>query len=276
MPIQRCKSGACATLGFLRRTAQFGFLLLVAILLADTASAQPSAAVELSAVYWRPAASLRTASDAAGIPGTPLDLKADTNVVDRGFPAIALGVRLAARHRLRIEYIPIRYEATGPAGRDIVFSGGAYPRGETVTTTFSWSAVNVAYEYDFLMRPRFSLGAIVEAKSTVVEQRLFGATADRSRRTSVPAPAVGFAGRGPIAPRLTLFGEARGFAVPDGENGHYGGRYIDVDGGATVALRRHVGARLGVRWLNIRHLGESDSARLSLAGVYGGVVITSR
>lgn len=240
------------------------------------AEAQTAPKVELSVIYWHPVASMQLSSDAPEIPGTPIDLKGDMSVSDRGFPAVAVAFRPAARHRVMLEYIPIRYDATASIPRTVTFSGATYSSGDRVASTFAWDAINVGYEYDFAMRPRFEFGVVVEAKSTVVRQELRSASADRSRRTSVPAPAVGFVARSALGARVSLYGEARGFAVPDGQNGHYGGRYVDVDGGAAVALASHVGVRAGIRWLNIRHLGESDSTRLSLAGAYAGMSITSR
>lgn len=225
-------------------------------------------------MYWRPDAALRVSSDGPGLPGSQVDLMNDLGARDHGVPAFGLVLQPARRHRIRFEYLPIRYDSTATLAHDVAFSGSTYRRGDLVRSSFAWDAVNIGYEYDFIARPRLAVGAIGEAKLSWVRQELAGPTADLTRTTSVPAPALGAALRVSPDPRLTLYAEFRGFVVPDGRNGHFGGRYVDLDAGGTIGLARHVGLRAGLRWLNIRHLGAADTARMSFPGVYAGVLFT--
>jgi len=254
--------------------------LASSLLAAPCARAQSSGAappddfrVELTAAWWRPDAAIVLASDVPGTPGTAIDFTRDLGFANRGLPDIQLVVKAAAKHKVRFEYIPIHYAASGTPARDLVFDGASYPSGAPIASTFDWKAWRIGYEYDFLVRPRFFAGLVVEGRQTDITVRLAGASADRSVRTQIPIPAAGGIVRVQAARRLSLTGEIDFFKVPDNAAKSYGGRYADVDLYATLALGRRLAARGGFRSLAIRHLGDTDSGTLRLNGVYLGAVV---
>ena len=204
------------------------------LLAATAARAQPAAAsdagrFELTAAWWRPGQAIVLASDAPGVPGTSIDFARNLGFANRGLPDVQLVVRAAAKHRIRFEYVPIRYTAAGTPTRALVFDGATYPAGEPIATTFDWEAWRIGYEYDFLVRPRVAAGLIVEGRQTDITVRLAGASADHSVRTRIPIPAAGGTIRVQAARRLSLSGEVEFFKVPDNAQKSYGGRYADVD-----------------------------------------------
>jgi hypothetical protein len=256
---------------------------LAVSLVAPCAHAQSAAApnarnaddfrVEVAGLWWHPDAAIVLASDVAGVPGTPIDFKRDLGLSERGLPGLQIDVALAAKHRVRFEYLPIRYRAYAVTPQDLFFDGGRYPAGTAVTSTFDWKAWRVGYEYDFLVGPQVSAGLIVEGRQTDITVHLTGASVDHVVRTRIPIPAAGGIVRVRAAPRVSLGAEMDFFKVPDNARKNYGGRYLDVDVSATARLGAGWAARGGFRSLAVRHLGETDAGTLRLNGAYLGAVI---
>ncbi len=203
------------------------------------------------------------ASDAHGVPGTSIDFTRDLGFANRGLPGVQLVVKAAAKHKIRFEYIPIRYTASGTPARELVFDGAQLSRrrrrspprstgrrGASATSTTSSSG------------RASSPGSFVEGRQTDITVRLAGASADHSVRTEIPIPAAGGIVRvqagtsGCRSPARSISSRCR-----TTRQKNYGGRYADVDLYATVALDRRLAARGGFRSLAIRHLGETDSGR---------------
>jgi hypothetical protein len=217
---------------------------------------------------WAPRAGIIVSSDAQGIPGTRIDLKRDVGLLDRRFPDLQVTWRPGLRHKLRVEYLPIRFDSTATLSRDLVFNGATYPAGRPVTAGLDWTTYRFGYEYDFIVRRRASAGFIAEVKHTRVRAQLRASPIDEVSRQAMPVPAVGGVLRVYPTPRLSLSGEATFFAVPDRPDGHYGGRVADVDAAAVWAVTRRLGAQFGFRVIDIHHLGEWNTADFSLRGVY--------
>lgn len=229
--------------------------------------------IEAMAAIWAPGADIIVSSDAAGIPGTRIDLKRDVGMSDQRFPELQLTWRPKLRHRFRLQYIPVRFDSTATLSRDLVFNGATYLSGQPVTARLDWTTYRFGYEYDFVVRRRVTAGFIAEVKHTVVRAAFRAAPLDEVSRQAMPVPAVGGVLRLYPAPRLTLTGEATFFGVPDRADGHYGGRVADIDASAVWSIGRHLGAQLGYRAIDIHHLGEWNTADFKLKGVYAGAVV---
>jgi hypothetical protein len=229
--------------------------------------------VEALAGIWDPGADIVVSSDAPGTPGTRIDLKRDVGVIDQRFPALQLTWRPGLRHKLRLQYVPIRFDSTATLPRDLLFNGVTYAAGLPVIARLDWTTYRFGYEYDFIVRRRATAGLIVEVKHTRVRAELRSAPADEVSRQAMPVPAVGGMVRVYPAPRLSLTGEATFFGVPDRPDGHYGGHVADVDVSAVWNLTRPLGAQFGFRMIDIDHLGEWNTATFRLKGVYVGALV---
>ena len=229
--------------------------------------------IEALAGYWGPRADIIVSSDASGIPGTRIDLRSDFGVIDQRFPELQLTWRPGLRHKLRLQYIPIRFDSTATPARDLVFNGVTYRAGLPVTARLDWTTYRFGYEYDFIVRRRATAGFIAEVKHTRVRAELRTAPADEVSRQAMPVPAVGGIVRTYPAAHLSLTAEATFFGVPDRPDGHYGGHVADVDVSAVWNLTRYLGAQLGFRTIDINHLGEWNTATFTLKGVYVGALV---
>jgi hypothetical protein len=229
--------------------------------------------IEALAGYWAPLAAITVSSDAPGIPGTRIDLVGDLGLTDQRFPELQLTWRPGLSHRLRLQYIPIRFDSSSAPPRDLLFNGVTYRAGLPVTTRLDWTTYRFGYQYDFIVRRRATAGFIAEVKHTVVRAELRTPPADEVSRQAMPVPAVGGIVRVyPIA-HLSLTGEATFFGVPDRPDGHFGGHIADIDVSAVWNVARSLGAQVGFRTIDIHHLGEWNTASFTLKGVYVAALV---
>jgi hypothetical protein len=244
---------------------------LLVTLFAARASAQER--FEAAVGLWIPRADIIISSDGPGAPGTPIDLRQDAGLTDSHFPVVSGAWRVAARHRIRFEFVPISYESSATLSHDVNFTGAAFPRDTAVHSTLDWKSYAAGYEYDFVLRRRWSAGILVAARQTDIEERLSSASVTQVRRTRVPVPLAGGSLRVNPVNRLSLAFECAGFKVPNSADRHYGGHYLDAEARGTFDVAAGVGVQAGYRVVDIFHLGESDSATMTVKGLYVGVVV---
>lgn len=256
-------------------------LSLAALVVLSGSRALAQDRIEVSLGLWSPRADIVIASDGGGLQGTSIDVRQDAGLTDGHFPAAALTLRVAARHKVRFEYLQIRYDSSATLTHDVNFTGVTYPRGAAIGSTFDWKSYGLGYEYDFLVKPRWTAGLIVEARQTDIQERLSSASATQARRTRVPVPVVGGTVRVDPAKRFSFSAELTGFMVPNSADRRYGGHYLDMKllGAVDITPRPaqaghyRLGLQGGYRLVDIFHLGESDSATMTLKGVYFGAVV---
>jgi hypothetical protein len=234
--------------------------------------------IEGSVDLWFPTADLTFASagtdNLAGIPGTEIDAKGDLGLQDKNLPQFGLVVKGGKnRHKLRVQYIPVKYEQTGPLPRRIVFNGQAYPAGAPMNSTLKWQALRLGYEYDFVLKPRGFGGFIIEDKQTDVRVDLATPlVTPQFAHAQAPIPALGGIARYYPTPHLAITGEVTGFKIPDSIDNRYNAHYVDVDVYGMYNFTHNVGARFGYRSMDLGYLFKEDSGSFTLKGVYVGFV----
>ena len=257
---------------------------IVLVLLASPASAQyrprplndPATGeryhVEASASWWRPTADMVVASEGLGIPGTSIDFKTDLGVQDTGFPALNFVLRPAQSHKLRMQYIPIKYTGSATLRRAIVFNGQAYPLNLPVESILDWKAYRFNYEFDFITRNRGFGGFIIEAKYTDIRADLRSPLVTEFAHARFPVPALGGIARFYVVPNISITGEVTGFKIPDSIDNRYKAHYVDVDIYGTVNLTNNFGVQGGYRTLDLGYLIKKDTGSFTLKGLYFGGV----
>jgi len=267
-----------------RRVYAWAGLTLAATLLASPASAQykprplndPATGeafhIEGSASWWRPGADMNVASEGFGIAGTTIDFKKDLGMTDQSFPALNLVLKPAPRHKFRMQFIPISYQAQSTLRRDIVFNGQRYSANLPVNSTLDWKAYRFNYEFDFVSKNRGYAGFIVEAKYTDVQANLQSPLLSEFAHARFPVPALGGVGRVYVVPNISVTGEFTGFTIPDSIDNRYNAHYFDFDLYGTVNFTNNIGVQGGYRTLDLGYLIKSDSGSLNLKGIYFGVV----
>jgi hypothetical protein len=233
--------------------------------------------VEGGVDFWFGTADLSISSGGsgalAGIPGTDINAKRDLGLVDKNLPMLNFVLKGARRHKLRVQYVPIKYEQSAVLTRSIDFNGQRYSVGLPVNSTLDWKALRLGYEYDFVVKSRGYGGFIIEDKQTDV--RVDIATPlirPQFARAQAPIPALGFVGRYWIVSRMNITGEVTGFKIPDSIEGRYNAHYVDIDVFGTVNATNNLGVKFGYRSLDLSYKFQEDSGAFTLKGPYVGVV----
>jgi len=228
--------------------------------------------VEGGVSWWRPSSDMNIASEGFGIPGTSIDFKNDLGMQDSTFPALSLVLRPARSHKFRLQYIPIKYEASATLRRSIIFNGQLYPLNLPINSTLDWKAYRFNYEFDFVTKNWGYVGFILEGKYTDVRADLQSPLVTEFAHARFPVPALGGVGRYYIVPNISVTGELTAFRIPDSIDDRYRAHYVDVDIYGTVNFTNNVGVQGGYRTLDLGYLIKSDSGNLKLKGLYFGVV----
>lgn len=233
--------------------------------------------VEGGVDFWMSSANLVVASGGSGalegIPGTSINAKRDLGLVDRNLPQLNLVLKGARRHRLRLQYVPIKYDQSAVLTRTIDFNGQRYTVGLPVNSTLNWKALRIGYEYDFLIKPRGYAGFIIEDKQTDVRVDISTPLiTPQFAHAQAPIPALGGIARVWVVPRVNVTFEATGFKVPDSVDNRYNAHYVDVDFYGTINATNNVGVKVGYRSLDMAYKWKEDSGAFTLRGLYVGVV----
>jgi hypothetical protein len=267
------------------RAAAISLLSLVLGLSASTAHAQYSVKgpsdpatgeryhVEIGGFLWNPTPDIVISSEQLGIVGSNIDFVNDLGIEKTRFKQLRVVLRPARKHKLRFEYTPITYDATGKLTARIVFNGIEFPVTLPVNTNLQWKAYRFGYEYDFVSRDRGFVGLILEAKYTDVQATLSNVLATEFARARAPIPAIGGIARVYVVPNISITGEFSGFKLPDSINEDYRAKYYDLDIYGTVNFTDHFGAQAGYRSFDVLYKVEKDAGDLQLKGLYlGGIV----
>jgi hypothetical protein len=228
--------------------------------------------IEGSVSWWRPGSNMSIESEGFGIPGTVIDFKNDLGLQDSTFPALSLVLRPARSHKFRMQYIPIKYEASATLRRPIIFNGQLYPLNLPVNSTLDWKAYRFNYEFDFVTKNWGYAGFIIEAKYTDIRADLRSPLVTEFAHARFPAPALGGVGRYYIVPNISVTGEVTAFKIPDSIDDRYRAHYVDVDIYGTVNLTNNFGVQGGYRTLDLGYVIKSDTGTLKLKGLYFGAV----
>ena len=128
--------------------------------------------VEISGSVWNPSPVIVASSDQFGILGSEIDFASDLGMVRRSHNELRLTFKPARRHKLRLHWLPMRYQQRAVLTRRLVFQGVTYDLGLPVDSSITWNAWRFGYEFDVIARDRGFLGLILEAKYTDIQAEL--------------------------------------------------------------------------------------------------------
>ena len=229
--------------------------------------------VELSFNFWNPTPEPIISSEALGILGSDINLVDDLGIEKKRLKDLRLVLRPAKKHRFRINFLPMNYDAESQVKREFVFNGLRYRVGLPVATTAQFKAWRFGYEYDFLYRERGFLGVLIDVKYTDVNVGLNSPIGDEFTKAVAPLPTIGGVARVYPAKNVALNAEASYFKIPDAASEDYKGRYVDFDVYATYNPHKNVGVQAGYRSIDVFYKAKNDTGTLTFKGLYfGGTV----
>ncbi len=204
--------------------------------------------------------------------GTLVDFKSLLGLKQQVFPEGHLTIRLAPKHKLRGEYIPIFFkQATTSLPSTIKFNGQTYAAGDTVESTMHWNEWHVAYEFDPIVTDRGYIGGMAAVSSL----NLSGATADAAQSgtasVNIIMPGLGVTGRYYVSGNFSVTGDFLFFDLPGSETSTHG-HIINASGYATYNVNKHLGAQVGYRFFDTTHTWNSplNTGSMQLGGPFVG------
>jgi hypothetical protein len=229
--------------------------------------------VEVGGYFWNPKPDIVISSESLGIAGDEIDFVNDLGIAQKRFKQLKVVLRPATKQKFRFEYTPISYDALQTVTRSFVFNGQRYNIGVPVTTAVQWKAYRFGYEWDFVYRDRGFAGLLLDLKYTDVQATLSAPLVGiEFAHARAPVPAIGFIGRGYVAPNISITGEFSAFKTPK-INDKYQGKFYDFDLYGTVNFNDNVGAQVGYRSFDVFYQIEKDTGDLVLKGLYFGAVL---
>jgi hypothetical protein len=229
--------------------------------------------VEVGGYFWNPGPDILITSESLGIIGSRIDFVEDLGIEKTRHTQLKVVLRPATKHKFRFEYTPIKYTVEEAVlRRDIVFNGIEFPLALPIATEVIWRAYRFAYEWDFVYLDRGFVGLVLEAKYTDIETTLTNVFDTEFARARAPIPAIGFIGRGYVAPNISITGEFGFFKWPGGIIENTDGKYYDFDLYGTVNFNDNLGAQLGYRSLDVFYRVDNDEGNLTVKGIYFGGV----
>jgi hypothetical protein len=216
---------------------------------------------------------MTVSSESLGILGSQISFKDDLGLTDKSLPEFQLVLRPFRSHKLRVQYIPIQYDASATLTKDVIFNGIRYRLGLPTNSSLDWKALRFGYEYDFIVKNNGFAGFILEAKYTDVTVQLASPVNSEFAHAKAPIPAIGGIARYYVVPNISITGELTGFKIPDSVNNQYNAHYVDIDVYGTLNLTNNIGAQAGYRSLDLGYLVKTDSGSFVLRGLYFGAVL---
>ena len=229
--------------------------------------------IEVSFNFWNATPDAIVSSESLGIPGTDVDLVNDLGIEKKVLKDLRVVLRPAKKHRFRINYLPMNYDAESQVKREFVFNGLRYRVGLPVATTAQFKAWRFGYEYDFLYRDRGFLGVLLDVKYTDVNVGLNSPIGDEFTKKVAALPTIGGVARVYAATNLALNAELSYVKVPDNLSEEIDGRYIDFDLNATYNPHKNFGVQAGYRSVDVSYLVDLDSGDLKFKGLYFGATV---
>lgn len=228
--------------------------------------------IELAGTLWEPLSDGNVSSESLGIKGSTIDFTTDLGIKKKRFHELRLVLRPAERHKIRVSFLPLRWNTETKLSRDLIFNGIRYEQGLPITSSLELNTWRLAYEYDFLYMTRGFIGALIETKYTDVKTIISGGDEIEFSRARVPIPALGLISRGYVTKNFSITGEFTAFSIPK-INEKYVGRYVDFDIYGTLNFVKQFGVIAGYRSISASFQIEQDTGELLLQGGYIGAVI---
>ena len=230
--------------------------------------------IEASFGWWNPTPDFEIASESLpGVLGTRINAVTDLGIVPQRINELRIVLRPAQKHKFRLNYLPLSYNAVSTVHRELVFNGIKYGINLPVTTDLSWKTWHLGYEYDFVYRDRGYVGLVLQAKVTDIQANLRASIGSEFARAQAPIPAIGGVGRVYVVPNISITGELDFLKIPDSIDERYQAHYFDFDLYGTVNFNDFVGAQLGYRSLDLGYIIDNDQGNFKAKGFYfGGVV----
>jgi hypothetical protein len=229
-----------------------------------------------SAVFYSDTESLTSTvngtTTTTAVNGTLVDFRTSLHLKNQAFPDVRLTVRLAPKHKVRGEYVPLHYKQSEPAiPSDFKFNGQTYLKGQAVESTLRWNEWYAAYEFDPLVVDRGYLGAMAAVSSLNVSAATANAAQNGTASVNIIMPGLGATGRFYVSGKASVSGDFLYFYLPGSDTSTHG-HVLNTNFYLTYNINKHVGAQVGYRFYDTTHVWSSplNTGSMTIGGPFVG------
>jgi hypothetical protein len=230
--------------------------------------------VELGLGFWQPEPGLVIRMDDLEVLGSDIDFVEEFGLEKERFREFRATIKMGRKHKVRVDYVPISYDAEATLTRTIVFNGQEFTIGVPVSAEVKWDFWKFGYEWDFVATGSSYAGLVVDLKYSKVSASLSSAAVGATfAEAKAPVPGIGGIGRAYFSKNFSVTGEFTAFKMPDSLSEEIDGKFFDFDVYATMNLGRNAAVQGGYRSLDVDYELEEDFGALEMKGFYfGGLV----
>ena len=231
--------------------------------------------LEIQYLWWKPDLIGSVTSDRLDLVGSRVDLVGDLGFKgDTRFRDWRFTLKPGRKHKIRVEYSPLKFKAEGVLTREINFAGETFPVSLPIESSLEWKVWRIGYEWDFISRSRGYLGAMFEVRKTDLTAELNSLVASGEVLASAPLPAIGVVARVYPLPDLAVHFEFSGMKAPDSLFGdRFSGVYTDMELSAIVNISKNLGITGGWRRMNTDIRVSEDFGDLKFRGYSFGAAV---
>lgn len=233
-------------------------------------------------MFWAPTPELRIQTDGLAALGVPeVDFVQEFGLENEWFMEFRSVLKLGRKNKIRVSYLPIKYDAQTTLQRDITFGNVTYPISVPVDMNFEMDIWRFGYEFDFVAADRGLIGFITELKRTQLTGGLAAPGFGR-QVTDVTAPIMALGGIIRLYPHrsIAVTAEYTGFKVfgfvkdiTEAIADDLDVEMHDFDLYGTFNFGRHAGAQVGYRRISANYLVDAETGDMKFSGFYfGGLV----
>jgi hypothetical protein len=223
--------------------------------------------VEFGTVWWQPSPELVIQTEAAAAVGiTDFDFAEEFDLDSKRFSEFRFVVKPARKHKVRVSYVPVRYDQSSTLVRAIAFDGTTFSG--PAALNIEWDLWRFGYEWDFFSSNRGFVGMLADVKYNKVNAAVQSRLAAEAAGATAPIPGLGIIARHYVHPKISISGEFTFFKMV----GDIEGSFLDFDISATGNIFKNFGVLGGYRAVNADYNVDEDSGNLQLRGLYIGIV----
>jgi len=203
--------------------------------------------------------------------GSLVDFRSLLGLKNQVFPEGHITVKLAPKHKVRGEYIPAFFKQTTAIATTFQYNGQTYKAGDSVESTYRWSAWHAAYEFDPLTVDRGYLGGMVAVSSLNISAATADSAQSGTASVNILMPGLGATGRYYVSGNLSVSGDFLFYYLPGSDTSTHG-HMIDAQFYATYNINKHAGAQVGYRFADSGHVWNSplNTGSMTIGGPFVG------
>lgn len=174
--------------------------------------------------------------------GTRFSLTDDFNSDNEAYYRVRVGYAFNDRHSISTLAAPLRVDADGITGKDILFEGVTFPSGTPLEAKYRFDSYRLTYRYDFDRKGAFRAGIGFTAKIRDAEISLNGGGLSSKKTNTGFVPLINFAVRWLVSSRFSVAVDGDALAAPQG-------RAEDIAVSALFSPSGRVAVKTGYRVL---------------------------